>query len=265
MARDIVDDRLIGALHLRALTLRGLEHDPVAEHQAVQAGTIDAILAGEYEGDATLADVMRMGSMGIGTIQQLDGELIILDGEPWVASADSTVRRVSDDTRTPFAVVCHFAPDDERTVSGPLDWNALTSLLDSMASAEAPVVAVRVDGEFDHVELRSVARQNPPYPPLSEVVAHQTRWDASGVTGTLLGFRFPDASAGVEVPGYHLHFLSDDRQTGGHVLSLTLARGTVAVDHCDSLHVELPAGVQLGEPGAGNRAEIAAAEGDHST
>jgi len=63
MARDIIDDRLIGALHLRALTLRGIEHDPAVEHLAVQAGTIDALMEGRYEGDATLAQVMAHGSL----------------------------------------------------------------------------------------------------------------------------------------------------------------------------------------------------------
>src|SRR5690606_11693531 len=101
----------------------------------------------------------------------------------------------------------------------------------------------------------------PPYPPLSEVVEHQTEWEVPGAAGTLLGFRFPDASAAVEVPGYHLHFLADDRSVGGHVLALTLVDGTANLDAGDELHVELPARVGLGVPGAADRAEIARLEG----
>jgi acetolactate decarboxylase len=77
----------------------------------------------------------------------------------------------------------------------------------------------------------------------------------------MVGFRFPDASAGIEVPGYHLHFLSDDRTCGGHVSSATLLSGTLAIDHCDDLHVELPPGIELGVPGASDRQEIARLEG----
>jgi acetolactate decarboxylase len=122
---------------------------------------------------------------------------------------------------------------------------------------------VRIDGDFDDIGLRSVARQTPPYPPLVDVVAHQSTWHVPSARGTLLGFRFPDATAGVEVPGYHLHFISDDRTTGGHVLSLNLRHGTVAVDYCEDLHVALPAGVELGTPGVTDRTAITSAEGDH--
>lgn len=263
MPGDIVDDRLIGALHVRALRRRGLAHDPVVEHEAVQAGTIEALLAGKYEGDATLAEILEHGDLGIGTIQQLDGELVVLDGVPWVTSAEGVVRRVPESTRTPFAVVCAFVPEVERDVTGPLDWHALTTLIDDVSPPDSPVVAVRLEGVFTALELRSVHRQVPPYPPLTEVAAHQTRWEAHDVRGTLLGFRFPDATAGVEVPGYHLHFLAADKATGGHVLSLQLAHGHLAIASCDELHVELPAGVELGSPGAVNRDSITRAEGQH--
>ena len=267
MARDIVDDRLIGALHLRALTRAGLDHDPVREHQVVQAGTIDALLHGQYDSDITLAEVMRLGNLGIGTIQQLDGELMILEGAAWVAGHDTVLREVPLTTRTPFAVACRFSAAVSHEVDEPMAWEELTALIDSLSSGsadpDASVIAVRVDGEFDDIGLRSVARQTPPYPPLVEVVAHQTTWHVPSAQGTLIGFRFPDATAGVEVPGYHLHFLSDDRTTGGHVLSLVLRRGTVSVDHCDDLHVALPAGVKLGTPGTTDRSAITSAEGDH--
>ncbi len=267
MARDIVDDRLIGALHLRALTRAGLDHDPVREHQVVQAGTIDALLHGQYDSDITLAEVMRLGNLGIGTIQQLDGELMILEGAAWVAGHDTVLREVPLTTRTPFAVACRFSAAVSHEVDEPMAWEELTALIDSLSSGsadpDASVIAVRVDGEFDDIGLRSVARQTPPYPPLVDVVAHQTTWHVPSAQGTLIGFRFPDATAGVEVPGYHLHFLSDDRTTGGHVLSLVLRRGTVSVDHCDDLHVALPAGVKLGTPGTTDRSAITSAEGDH--
>ena len=264
MARDIVDDRFIGALHLRALTRAGFDHDPVHEHQVVQAGTIDALLDGQYDSEITLAEVMRMGDLGVGTIAKLDGELMILDGHAWVAGSDTVLREVPLTTRTPFAVACMFTPSVTREIDTPMSWDELTSLIDGLATSDDSVVAVRIDGEFDDIGLRSVARQTPPYPPLVEVVAHQTTWHVPQARGTLLGFRFPDTTAGVEVPGYHLHFLSDDRTTGGHVMSLVVRRGSVAVDHCDDLHVALPAGVALGTPGVTDRDAIASAEGDHA-
>ncbi len=264
-ATDIIDDRLIGALHLRALTRAGLEHDPAAEHLAVQTGTVDALMAGGYDGEVTLDEVLRHGDLGVGTIEQLDGELVVLDGEAWVAGADGGVRRVPSTMRTPFAVVCSFAPTVRERQDAPVDLAGLHVVLDQLAPTGASVVAVRVSGRFADVRLRSVARQTPPYRPLRDVVAHQTEWAVPAVAGTVVGFRFPDATAGVEVPGYHLHFLADDRRHGGHVLGLTLLEGTIALDPCEELHVELPAGVGLGVPGAADRAEIAQLEGGGAT
>ena len=41
----------------------------------------------------------------------------------------------------------------------------------------------------------------------------------------MLGFRFPAYAEGIEVAGYHLHFISDDRARGGHVLDSRAAAG----------------------------------------
>jgi acetolactate decarboxylase len=260
VSSDIVDHRLIGALHVRALTRRGFAHDPVAEHVAFQIGTLDALIDGRYDGDATIGDLLAHGDLGLGTVQHLGGELVVLDGNAFVVDADGVVRAVPPQTRTPFAVVCRFAPTRRSELSGPLELAAVQRALDALAPSTS-VVAVRVDGTFTHLRLRSVRRQWPPYPPLPEVTAHQTEWDLDRATGTLLGFRFPDTVAGLEAPGFHLHFLSDDRAHGGHVLDGTLEHGTAAVDGGDELHVELPAGLDLGTPGITDRARIRAVEG----
>jgi acetolactate decarboxylase len=110
VSRDILDDRLLGALHIRAMTRAGLHHDPAVEHVAFQAGTLDALMAGCYDGDATIGDLLDHGDLGIGTTQGLGGELVVVDGEAFVVDGDGVVLPVPPGTRTPFAVVCRFAP-----------------------------------------------------------------------------------------------------------------------------------------------------------
>jgi acetolactate decarboxylase len=261
VARDVIDDRLLGALHLRALTRAGLAHDAAEEHTAFQAGTLDALMAGRFDGETTLGELLAHGDLGIGTVQHLGGELVILDGEPWLVDADGGVHAVPHSTPTPFAVLCHFAPTVRRELTGPLEYDRMREQLDAMAPPDTSVLAVRIDGSFGDLRLRSVHAQVPPYPKLSDVVEHQTEWSVPSATGSIVGFRFPDATAGVEVPGYHLHFLSDDRTVGGHVLDLTMVDGRAALDPGDELHVELDDGVGLGVPGAADRAEIARLEG----
>jgi len=260
MARDVVDDRLIGALHVRALTRSGFDHDASATHLVVQAGTVAALMDGHYDGDLTLGEVLARADHGIGTVQGLDGELVIIDGEAWVAHGDRRVTRVPPATKTPFAVACRFAAASSHELSGRHSFAALVHALDAFAPDTEPVVAVRVDGRFENLRLRSVTGQHPPYPPLTEVVRHQTEWTVDAATGSIVGFRFPDASSGIEVAGYHLHFISDDRTVAGHVLDLTLFDGTALVDGAHELHVEVPAGLTLGQPGA-LAEEIHAVEG----
>jgi acetolactate decarboxylase len=108
--------------------------------------------------------------------------------------------------------------------------------------------AIRLDGRFDCVRARSVPRQEPPYRPLTEVVADQHVFELAEVEGTMLGFRFPTYVEGLEVGGYHLHFISADRSRGGHVLD-SRSRGLRArLDPSDDLHVELPPRVDLEDP-----------------
>lgn len=260
MSSDIIDDRMLGALHLRALDRQGFEHDPSVEHTAFQTGTVNALMDGRFDGDTTVGELLGHGDHGIGTIDRLDGEMVIVDGDAFVVAADGGIRRVPPEARTPFAVVCRFVPFVGADIDDPVDWDGLMSALHDLV-VDRGFAAIRVDGEFTDLRLRSVHAQTPPYPSLIEVTRHQAEWSVAAATGTVVGFRFPDGVAGIEVPGHHLHFLSDDRTSGGHVLSLQVETGRVAVDGGEELHVELPAGVELGRPGAADRAAIREAEG----
>jgi acetolactate decarboxylase len=60
------------------------------------------------------------------------------------------------------------------------------------------------------------------------------------IAGTLVGYRLPPFVKGINVPGYHLHFISKDHTTGGHVLGLTMASGLIQVDPCGRLELILP-------------------------
>jgi acetolactate decarboxylase len=95
------------------------------------------------------------------------------------------------------------------------------------------------------------------------VVAEQTEFELAEVTGTMLGFRFPSYVEGIEVPGFHLHFIDEDRSRGGHVLDSRPSRLQVRLDPSDDLHVELPPGVTLGDPdlSASTHAAVVRVEG----
>lgn len=211
-----------------------------------QVATIDALLAGVYDGHMSLAELLRHGDLGIGTFEGLDGEMVVLDGAVYQVRSDGKVYRPDPAGRTPFASVTRFRADRREDVAAPMDFAALQAFVDARAPAENRFVAIRLRGEFKAMRTRSVPAQKKPYPPLAEVAKTQPVFDRVRVRGTLLGFRSPPFVKGVNVPGYHLHFLADDLSCGGHVLGFELERGVLEIDETHAwMHVELP---QPGSP-----------------
>jgi acetolactate decarboxylase len=206
---------------------------------------MDALLDGRYEGDVTIGELARLGSFGLGTTQGMNGELIAIDGEFWCAREGGRIDPAADDELTPFAVVVPFAPSLEARLAACGSFAELGARLDELPLT-ADCAAVRLDGRFPRLLLRTMRRQLPPYKPLLEIAGDVDRFELHDAEGTLAGFRFPTALEGVELPGYHLHFISTDRAVGGHVLELELEAGTrVQIDLSSELHLEVPAGLPM--------------------
>ena len=208
-----------------------------------QVSTALAIEGGDYDGRLECGRLSRFGDFGIGTFHALDGEMVVLDGKVYQVGVDGAVRAASDSATTPFACVTFFEPDvtlsfGAANAGTPEGWSLASDVLERLIDEQANVkhgardlfVAVRVEGVFVQVRVRSVPAQKKPYPPLDEAVKGQQVSELKDVRGTLVGFRFPPAAGGMNVPGYHFHFLTADRSRGGHVLAFTLREGAVSVD-----------------------------------
>lgn len=246
----MLDELWIRSLHVSSLRRRDLHADH-ADHVVFQASTIGALLEGAYEGDLSVAELATHGDTGVGTFNGLDGELIALDGEFFRADQTGDVAPISGETLTPFAAVAWFSPEAHFPLAAGSGLTELAAEVESRIRDPDASLALRVDGRFALVRTRSVPRQEPPYRSLTEAVAEQTVIELEGVTGTLVGFRFPDQSAGIEAAGYHLHFVTADRRRGGHVLEFCAGAGaSVALDSETELRVELPPGVDLEAPRA---------------
>jgi acetolactate decarboxylase len=238
----------LGALHLELLRHRDLragEDQVPHEHELFQTSTIEALLGGAFDGDVTLAELLEHGDHGLGTLNGLDGELIVVDGEAWKANLDCSLTRQELTSKTPYAVVVPFSPGDPLEFTGPLSETQLRRALQGRIGVPTRPRAIRFDGHFDLVRVRSVARRHRPYPPLADVIAHQQVSELVDVPGTMIGFSFPDALDGIEMVGWHLHFVTADRRRGGHVLSLELRQATGLVDELGDMHVELPPTVEV--------------------
>ena len=208
-------------------------------HRITQVSVIDALMVGRYDGVMPISELLGHGDFGVGTLDHLDGELILLDGKAYQIRADGKVQEVPPERSTPFAVVTPFA------ALGAFDCPVVASLadldraLDQALPQKNNFAAIRIDGRFATLTMRSVPRQEPPYKPLDEVAKSQSVWTRADQQGTLIGIRAPAWTGGLNVPGYHWHFLAADRQSGGHVLDCQIRDGQVRYDICTDWSVKL--------------------------
>ena len=193
-----------------------------------QVSTINALMLGVYDGVEPFSTLEKHGDFGIGTFDALDGEMIALDGAYYQAKSDGTIVRVDDKSLTPFATVTFFDSDLVKTTGSTMNYTVFSTWLSGQLPSGNMVYAIKMHGTFPDMKVRSVPRQSPPYLPLTAAVANQTVFPYHNITGTVVGFYLPSFFSGLNVPGYHLHFISDDHARGGHILDMTVTGGTKA-------------------------------------
>src|SRR6266478_3376056 len=87
------------------------EYLQVSHSTLYQVSTATALVEGIYQGAVRVRTLREHGDLGLGTFENLDGEMMIVDGHFFQARSDGLVKEVDDDVLCPFAVVTRFAPD----------------------------------------------------------------------------------------------------------------------------------------------------------
>jgi acetolactate decarboxylase len=208
-----------------------------------QVSTIGALMDGNYRGIIPFGEIKKHGDLGIGTFDALDGEMIAVNGEYFQVTADGAVQPVSDRALTPFATVTFFEPDLSFFITRADNLSDFSRQLEVLLPSKDQIYAVKITGKFPSVRTRSVPRQEEPYPRLVDAVRNQSVFVLEGTRGTMVGLWFPAVFDGLNVPGFHIHYVADDRKAGGHVLDLSLENATIEIDATPRFLVTLsPAG-----------------------
>jgi acetolactate decarboxylase len=200
---------------------------------------INALVEGLYVENITMAEIRQHGDFGLGTFNFLDGEMVLLDGNVYQIRSDGNVYDVKDDEKSPFACVTFFNPDTFDDVENDNNSKGFYDLLNTLIPSENMLYAIRIDGRFRHVKTRVVPRSEN-YRPLVEATKNQPIFDFYDVRGCLAGFYTPRFMESLNAPGYHIHFLSEDRQRGGHLIECVLERVRIGIQHVPKLDVGLP-------------------------
>jgi len=225
--------------------------DHAGEHHFMQVSTLDALIERRFDGDFTIGELAAHGNLGIGTLDALDGELVLVDGQFFQMTVDGRAHAVPPDRCTPFALVTFFEADATEELAGIHPRANVEAAIYRLAGGEDAAIAVRIDGRFPHILARSAVPERQPYrrPFAEAVAANQRRFDLHDVTGTMVGFRFPKAAEGIQIPGYHLHLVSQDRTIGGHMLDYEASDVRVSVQRATVLQIELPPETEPGHLG----------------
>jgi acetolactate decarboxylase len=191
-----------------------------------QVSTIDALMQGVYDGIQPVGEIKKHGDFGIGTFDALEGEMIVVDGVVYQAKSDGMIYQVSDNASTPFATVTFFEPDFNATSGRLMNFSEFSADMITRLPSQNMIYAVRMQGTFPHMKVRAIPAQQKPYPILTDAAKNQSVYTYQDARGTVVGFFTPVFFKGINVAGYHLHFISDDRHTGGHILDFEVPVNT---------------------------------------
>lgn len=204
-----------------------------------QFAVLDALMGGVYSSGVPVSEVLEWGDTGIGCCEGLGGEVLVIDGEAFECTVGAPPRRMHDDETLPFVDVCTFG-DSPGEALRSVDLAGLTAVVEARLLSRNLFHAVRIDGVMARIRTRVTTRQEPPLRPLAEVAAEQIETEATDAVGVIVGFWMPRIYQGITVAGLHLHFLGDDRRSGGHVLEVTVDDALLRVSAFAQFALRLP-------------------------
>ncbi len=205
-----------------------------------QYSTMGALVGGLFEGTFKMSEVLKSGNYGIGTMDGLDGELVIIEGKPYLIESNGNIREVDAEERTPFASMIEFKPTHTLNYKEVLNKEQMDEIILEEIQGMNYFHAVKITGKFKLIKARAVKKQKKPYPKLVEAVKEQGYFDYTETTGTLFGFYTPHFIQGVGVGGYHVHYLSDDGKEGGHVFDYEIEDVSVEMALAEDLILKMP-------------------------
>ncbi|CAG8979787.1 hypothetical protein HYALB_00011595 [Hymenoscyphus albidus] len=210
------------------------------ENHIYQYSLINALMSGISETGIPVSKFLQKGNQGLGTFVRMDGELLSLDGKVYQLQSEGRVREASPSDQIPFGVTTNFVPQVTKTVRLESKDAIDRELQTFNGHSKNLFLSYRIVGRFKRIKARTVKGQEYKGQPLSELGDKQFIATYEDVDATIVGFRSPKSWQGFAVAGEHLHFISDDRKAGGHVLEVEAESVEMGMATAANIHVELP-------------------------
>lgn len=208
-----------------------------------QVALLQSLTQGYYDGVVKVSELKQHGDTGIGTFEGVNGEMIVLDGKVYQALGDGSVKEADDNETVPFSNVTFFDKDLSATLSKINDINSLKDTLTKSVNENGKNLffMVKINGTFKKMNVRSELKQEKPYKSLDKALAtDQREFNYENIKGTVVALYCPDYMGGLNTPGWHFHFISDDKTKGGHILDLAFDSAVAEFDATQDFDMYLP-------------------------
>jgi acetolactate decarboxylase len=206
----------------------------------LQISTVTGLVRGLFYPVTTVGWMKQNGNIGLGAFEGMDGELLILDGKAYNAMYSGKVVAVEDNSPIVYGAIAQLSVDRTESLQNIASYAQLQKSLEQFLPNKNIFYVFKVQGTFNYLKVRSTPKQQPPYTGLADVVKNQSIFEFKDIKGTLIGFWCPAYIQGVYAPGFHLHFISEDRQKGGHVLEANVADLTAQIGYLTQMYLVLP-------------------------
>jgi acetolactate decarboxylase len=204
---------------------------------------LDAMRNGIYAGGESIAALGQQGDFGLGTFNNLDGEMIALDGVYYRIAPDGKVEKAGATRKVPFASVTYFKNPVTLLLTGISTTEDLQKALTRILPSANRPYAIKIHATFSEI---TAGGANPvsdlDTTGIAELMKVRPRYKGQNLTGTLVGFYHPSYMSGVDLSPFHFHFISDDKSFAGHLISGIFQAPAVRVfaDGKDGYQLVLP-------------------------
>lgn len=209
-----------------------------------QVSTLQALALGYSRAVITVKELLEHGDLGLGTFEDVNGEMIVVDGGCYRADEEGNVWVAEPDMGVPFASVAKTGQGPEFHVTDIPDIEKLKEQLTLKIEEDFGLNSMhvaRIDGTFTRVCARSESPYRSHHVELKEILSEtQKDFVFEKIAGTMVCIYYPDYMDGINAPGWHVHFLSQDRTKGGHVFDLVIDDADICLTKLDQIEIQLP-------------------------
>ena len=211
------------------------------DNNLYQYGITEAFLSGLFHGKLPVSEFKKNGNFGIAAPDMVDGEVILYNGKVYQTRSTGVTTEMPDTAKLPLAFACFFKPDTAFTIIHAISEADAFAQIDAHLHHKNAIYAVRITGLISQLKTRTFYPvSSEPFPPIASLIANQKIFNISGVKGTLFGLRVPNYWTGINIAGYHLHFIGDNFKTGGHVVDFIPENVLVEIAEIKAVNIQVP-------------------------